>query len=305
MMGMIAELRHELAGAVRRRVADGLLLSGGLDSSILAVLAPDVKTFTVTLETYGNDLYYARKVVDHLGIKHYHETVSIGDAITTIPTVIKALRSFDPAIPNDLATYFGLRLARKHGVQSVMTGDGGDELFAGYDYMLELDLVDYIPRIARNMYFSSNALGKAIGVTVKQPYLDKAFIEFALRIEPELKVKLVNGQKWGKWILRKTFEGSLPQEIVWRRKTPIELGSGFTELRAVIESTVSEDEFKMKQGEYGIKFRSREHLYYYEIYRDVVGEVQPPGDGEKRCPDCGAGVDIRGNHCRVCGGFPI
>ena len=302
---MLVRLKDELSRSVMRNKGEGLLFSGGLDSSILAYLAPDAKTFTVRLETYGSDMEHAQMLADHLGIEHRCLTISVDDAIAIVPTVIKILRSFDPAIPNDVATYFGLISAKEHGCKSIMTGDGGDELFAGYDFMLDLDLNDYIPKMARRMSFSSKALGEFIGIEVKQPYIDPEFVEFALGIEPKLKVNTVDGKKCGKWILRKAFENNLPSQITWRKKVPIEYGSGTTELRAIIESRISDMEFREKQQIYPIRFRNKEHLFYYEIYRDVVGAIPLPKDGEKQCSECGAGVKVQLSHCRVCGGFPV
>lgn len=301
----IQKLREKLGESVQRNLSDGLLLSGGLDSTILAYLTPDVKAFTVDFESSGSDLRYAQKAAKDLGMKHYCGYLSADEAIAAIPTVIKVLRTFDPAIPNDVATYFGLKLAKERGCKSVMTGDGGDELFAGYDYMLNLDLGDYIPKIVKSMHFSSNELGEFIGIDIKQPYLDRKFVEFAVKIDPELKIRTIDGKKWGKWILRKTFEDVLPNEIIWREKVPLESGSGTTKLRTILGSKVSDKEFKEKEEEYAIKFRSKEHLFYYETYRKVVGEIPSPKKGEKRCNYCGAGVPAQSNHCGVCGGFPV
>jgi asparagine synthase (glutamine-hydrolysing) len=301
----MAELKHKLETAVNCKLGDGLLLSGGLDSSILALFAPHVKCFTVTLESFGDDLRYAQMVARMLNLELHHKIISVEEALSIIPELIRIIASFDPALPNDLAIYFGLKLARDYGCKTVMTGDGGDELFAGYDYMFELDLADYIPKLVQNMYFSSNTISESLGLSVNQPYLEREFMKFALRLEPTLKVKMMNGKKWGKWILRKTFESSLPIEIVWRRKVPIEYGAGTTQLRGVIESKIPDDEFNARRQYYGVNFRSKEHLYYYEIYRAVVGEIPAPSRDEKVCKDCGAGVNPRSNHCKICGGFPV
>ena len=123
--------------------------------------------------------------------------------------MIKAVRSFDPALPNDLAIYVAIKEAKNLGIESVMTGDGADELFAGYSYMHELshkELNRYIINLSKTMYFSSNKLGDFLGVKIKHPYLDKEIVEFALDISPDLKVKEIKGRKYGKWILRKAYE---------------------------------------------------------------------------------------------------
>lgn len=299
------ELREKLYQAVYRNLGDGLLLSGGLDSSIIASLVPKAKTFTVSLEDFGTDRYYVKLVAEKFDLKNYIKIISIEEALSTIPIIIKILRTFDPAVPNDLAIYFGLKLAKEHRIKTVMTGDGGDELFAGYTYMQKLNLDEYIPTIAKSMCFSAKALGKFLGVNVKQPYLDNEFIEFAVKISSNLKVRKWKGKIVGKWILRKTFEPILPSEIIWRDKTAIEYGSGTTKLREIISAKISDSEFQEKKRIYPVKFINKEHLFYYEIYRNEVGETPKPKRGEKECCVCGAGLQLEASHCKICGGYPV
>ena len=221
------------------------------------------------------------------------------EALEAIPEVIRIRRSFDPALPNDLALYFALKLAKEKGFDNVITGDGSDELFAGYSYMFDLNLEDYLPKLTERMNFSAGELGHHLGIKVKQPFLDDEFVSFALSIKPDLKVRKEGGKRHGKWILRKAFETFLPQEVVWQDKRPIEMGSGFTELRGIIASKIPEEEFTKEK--YPIKFLSKDHPFYYRIYREVVGEIPPPRPGEGKCPGCGAGIKASSFHCRVCG----
>ena len=176
------------------------------------------------LNGYGEDLKYAEMLAGKLGIELYPKLISVEEALATIPEVIKIMGSFDPALPNDLAIYLGLRLAREKGIESVITGDGADELFAGYSYMFDLDLKEYLPRLAEKMNFSSNRLGAHLGIEVKQPFLDRDLIDFALSIDPELKVREHRGARCGKWVLREAFAPRLPEEIIWQTKRPIEVG---------------------------------------------------------------------------------
>jgi asparagine synthase (glutamine-hydrolysing) len=120
-----------------------------------------------------------------------------------------------------------------------------------------------------------------------------------------LKVEKVDGATWGKFILRRAYMGLLPESILWRRKTPLELGSGFTGLRGILETKLSDWELEDAGRRYGIRFRSKEHLYYYEIYRSEVGEIPGPKGDEKACLACGGGVPVRSKHCRICGAFPV
>ncbi len=297
------ELRIRFAEAVKRNQAEGLLFSGGLDSALVAALAKDCRAISVGLESYGEDGYYADTVAKFLKLEHYHKTVKIEEAISTIPEVIGILKSFDPAVPNDVTVYLGLKHAKEMGIGSVMTGDGGDEIFAGYDFMLKMkDLERYMRRMHSTMRFSSNKIGEALGIHIKQPFLDKEFVRFSQKIPLNLKVREENEQTWGKWILRNAFAGVLPEEILWQSKRPLEYGSGMTEMRNVVAARVSDEEFEEERRKSPIKFWNKEHFYYYRIYSQLAGEIPPPKRGQKTCERCGAGMDQTAFHCRVCGG---
>ncbi len=302
MQVLIDEIRKRLTRAVDESEAEGLLLSGGLDSSILAALAPRVSAFTVTLAPYGEDGEYAKIVTQILPIKSYHRMIGIEEAVDSIPAVIGILKSFDPAIPNDIATYFGLKLAKEKGAKRVMTGDGADELFAGYSFMFDLpDLESYIRRLKDKICFSSNILGRRLGVEIKQPYLSHEIIELALEIPKDLKIKVEGEKRWGKWILRKAFEDVLPPKIIWQDKRPLEYGSGTRRLRRIISEKISDEEFEEKRRLYPVRFMSKEHLFYYQVYRKVVGVIPAPEKGDAACAGCGAGIEKKANHCRICG----
>ena len=296
------ELKRRFAEAVSRNRAEGILFSGGLDSALVAAYSTNCRAISIGLESYGEDRYYADEVAKFLKLDHYHKTVEIEEAIATIPEVIKILRSFDPAIPNDVTAYLGLKYAKNVGLYSMMTGDGGDEIFLGYDFMLEKkDLRKYLDRMYRTMRFSSNKIGEHLEIDIKQPFLDKEFMDFSQGVDVDLKIRKENGKTWGKWILRKAFEGVLPQEILWQTKRPLEHGSGMTELRNVIESKVSDKEFEDGKRRFPIKFWNKEHFYYYRIYKDVVGEIPAPEKEQKICECCGAGMALNVFHCKTCG----
>jgi asparagine synthase (glutamine-hydrolysing) len=298
-MDVCEQLRNKLKEAVERSRADGILLSGGLDTSILAFVARPGTGFTVALkDSPASDLGYSEQISKLLGIQHKKMEFTTEEALATLPEVIGILKTFDLALPNDLAIYFALKLARESGISSVMTGDGADELFAGYSYMAELlpkDLERYIRRLSQNWHFSSGYLGKALTVEIRQSFLDEDFVRFALEISPELKVK----DGVGKDILRKSFEGLLPAEIVWRRKEPIEYGSGSTKLHEIINNMVRDAEFQSARKEVDIKFINKEHFFYWRIYNQVVGGIPKANDDEIGCPCCGAGMGRY--HCRTCG----
>jgi len=298
----IKKLRYLLSDAVRRQPYDGLLFSGGLDTSIIAALKPKVAAVTISLESDAEDIYYSNLLAKEFGFKHAHYAVDTDEALDAIPDVIRILGSFDPAIPNDLAVYFGLKKAKELGIIAIATGDASDELFGGYSFMQEIDdLERYIRRITMTMTYSSNDICKFFGLKIAQPFTDKNVVDFALRLPREMKIREDNGKIWGKWILRKAFEDILPKETAWQSKRPLEYGSGMTRLREVITKIISDDEFKEKRLAYPVKFLNKEHLYYYEIYRKVVGAIPAPKDTEKSCPGCGAGLKIDSFHCKICG----
>jgi len=293
------QLRSKLKEAVERSRADGILLSGGLDTGILAFVARPSTGFTVALKgSPAPDIVYSEKISRLLGIKHKKMEFTMEEAINTLPEVIRILKTFDLALPNDLAIYFALKLARENRITSVMTGDGADELFAGYSYMAELppkDLERYIRRLSQNWHFSANELGKALDVEIRQPFLDADFVRFALEISTEFKVK----DGVGKYILRKSFEDLIPAEIVWRRKEPIEYGSGSTKLHEIINNMVTDEEFQSARKEGDIKFINKEHFFYWRIYNQVVGAIPKARDDEISCPCCGAAMGTY--HCPTCG----
>ena len=302
MNEIIRDLKRLLSEAIKRNPYEGLLFSGGLDTSLLAAINPEVVGITVSLGSNAEDIYYSRSLANFLRIKHFHRKVDVDEAMSSIPEVIKILKSFDPAIPNDLVVYFGLKLAKKLGINKIATGDGSDELFAGYSFMKDIDdLEGYIQRISNNMSFSSNDIGSFFGLKIIQPFLDRKVIDFSLSIPADLKIREYNGSVWGKWILRKAFEELLPHEIIWQSKRPLEYGSGMTRLREIISSKVSDEEFEEKQRVYSVKFLNKEHLYYYEIYRKEVGEIPRLADTEKICSGCGAAMRSNAFHCKVCG----
>ncbi len=294
------DLKDMLSEIIKRNSYQGLLFSGGLDTSILAGLNSSVIAITVSLESWSDDIPYSESLAELLKMERYHRKVSVDEAIEAIPQLIRILKSFDPAIPNDLAVYFGLKFAKKLDIDKIATGDGSDELFGGYSFMRDIDdLESYIKRIAEKMSFSSNDIGDFFGVKIIQPFIDKNIVDFALQMPVNLKIRRCNGKIWGKWILRKAFEDVLPGDIIWQSKRPLEYGSGMNRLRQVVSDKVSAEEFK--DNTRSINFISKEHFYYYKIYKEVVGEIPKPKTDEKKCPGCGAGMKKDGFHCGVCG----
>lgn len=314
---LCGRLVEALGEGVERNLAEGILLSGGLDTSVLAYLASErtrLKAFTAALwNTPAPDTEYAALVADRLGLKHFVHRFDEDELYDAIRTVVKAVDSFDPMeIRNSVTVYIGLKNAKENGADTILTGDGCDELFAGYSFLHELGnkrLSLELQKLWSVMCFSSTQLAKVLEMEVKLPYLDPEFKKFAMGLDPRLKIRSEGGQTWGKWILRKAFEDVLPKEIVWRAKTPIELGSGTATLPDFFNSVISDVEFNEKKSKYldedKVTIRNKEQLFYYEIYRSKMGAPHPTDSKGKICPYCNSNVSNKTTYCRRCGGYPI
>jgi asparagine synthase (glutamine-hydrolysing) len=311
-----AKLRSLIKEAVLRNMSEGILLSGGLDTSIIAYLASNhkLKAFTVAFDaTLAPDIEYAKLIAKTLKLDHTVHLFNENEIFNSIPIVIKTLKSFDPMeIRNSVSIFIALKLAKEKGIKSVMTGDGSDELFAGYSFLFELNkekLDDELKRIWESMFFSSVPLGKALSVDVKIPFLDQELKSYAISLDSKYKVKKEGDQIWGKWILRKAFDGLLPKAIVWRVKMPIEYGSGTNLLTSLLERRINDFEFEEKKRKYmeedKVIIRNKEQLCYYEIYRSIIGIPGSDKHNGKNCPFCNSNVLENSKYCRVCGAYPI
>ena len=310
-------LRVLLRRAVRRNLAEGILLSGGLDTSILASIAckyASLRAFTVAFEGAPvPDVQYAKLMANRLGMKHLIYHFGESELWEAIPAVVKAVKSFDPMeVRNSVTIFVGLKLAKDHGVNTVMTGDGCDELFAGYSFLFDLDkekLDLELQKLWGVMAFSSVPLAEALEMEAKLPYLDPEVKSFAMELDSRYKVRSEKGQVWGKWILRRAFEGILPEEVVWRVKVPIEIGSGTSVLPSLFNRMISDVEFEEKRRRYleedGVTIRDKEQLFYYEAYRSVMGVPYPSDPKGKMCPQCNSNVPQKATYCRTCGAYPI
>lgn len=308
---------HALEESVKRNLTDGLLLSGGLDTTILAYLASKwAKPTCITVALRGAptpDVDYARLVASRLGLRHYIHYFGDDELDDGLRNAIRIMKSFDPMeIRNDAAIYVALKSGREWGITTFMTGDAGDELFGGYSFFFELnqdELEAALKKMWATMRFSSIDLAKDLGIKVKIPFLDPQFKALAMGLDVGLKVRSRGEQVWGKWVLRKAFENIISPEMVWRVKAPIEVGTGTTTLPSLFDFRIPDAEFSRKKKGYldkdRVVIRSKEHLFYYEIYRELIGVPSATGGGAKRCPGCGAGVEDGSNFCRTCGAYPI
>jgi asparagine synthase (glutamine-hydrolysing) len=319
LKGICLKLRSLLRDAVKRNLAEGILFSGGLDTSVVAAVASKLvplKAFTVALQGVpAPDVENATLVSSILGLKHFVYYFDESQVFETIPLVVKTLKTFDPMqISGSIGILFGLKLAKDNGIDAVMTGDGCDELFAGYSSLFKLgkDELDLeLQRWWSTMRFESVPLGKAIGVEVKLPFLDPEFKSFAMKLDSRYKIRVEGGQKRGKWIMRKAFEDILTKEVAWRAKTPGAIGMGLWDsLPKIFDSKISSEEFEEKKRDYlerdRVTIQDKQRLFYYEIFRSAIGVPRSTDPTAKTCPHCNSDVSpASSSFCRTCGAYPI
>jgi asparagine synthase (glutamine-hydrolysing) len=281
-----ARLRLLLEQAVLRRVDDtemGSWLSGGLDSSAIAALArPHLRklhTFAGGLEG-APDLEYARQMAAFLGSEHHEVIASLPGLLKILPEVIYHLESFDALLVRSTALNYLVAEAASRVVASAFSGEGGDELFGGYEYLKELpcdrlaeELVDITKRLHNTALQRVDRSASAHGLVIYVPLLDLDVVDFALRIPPEWKI-VRKGGTIEKYIFRLAMQGSLPEEILWRPKAKFWQGAGVESLleRHALE-TVSDSDFAGERVlSNGWILNSKEELLYYRIFSEHFGE---------------------------------
>ena len=319
-MQVCEQLTKLLTESVERNHADALLLSGGLDSSILASILRPEYSLAAGFGKTAPDLAYARQVAERYSKHHVEIVFGQNRMAELVEQVIQIFRTFDPIeIRNSAVALAGLEWAKSDGYPNVMTGDGGDELFAGYNYFSRYysDMPRFdseLRRLWRIMHFSSKKLGEHIGIEVKTPFLDDKFASFAKLINVNDKVGEHDGKKWGKFILRKCFEPTLGS-LVWRPKLAQEQGAATDRYKQYIEEKIDDLTFANKkriaQEQEGVRIRNKEHLHYYAIFRSYF---PPPKEEEveredhtctSRCSDCLGCIAPDARFCRKCGAFPV
>lgn len=277
------ELRSVLSSAIKKRIKSetmGSWLSGGLDSSTIAALArPHVKT----LHTFAGglkdapDLRYAKEVADYISSDHHEVIITLQSMVDILPDVIYQLESFDALLVRSGIINLSVAFAASEYVSEVFSGEGGDELFAGYDYLksiplskLDDELVDITGRLHNTALQRVDRSASAFGTTAHVIFTNPEVFEFALRIPIELKLK--DGIE--KWILRKAMEGLLPESILTRTKAKFWEGAGVGSLISehASEKITNYDFTKERVLKNGWILNSKEELLYYRIFREHFGE---------------------------------
>jgi asparagine synthase (glutamine-hydrolysing) len=317
---LLPEARALVNKVVQKNMAEGILFSAGTDTSIIAYEAvkfnPDIKAITVSFKQgKPRDTEYVKKMVDFLKLNHEFRVFDIEEAVDAAKDVVKVLKTFDPMdVRNTVPAYIGLKRAKELGIKTVLTGDALDELF-GYPWQFHLSETEFAKALSDmwgEMAFSSTPMGNSVGVTVKAPYLDPLFMDYAKNLPVKLKVKVEeDGVKYGKWLLRKAYAELIPKEVIWRGKAPLEQGTGTWVLPEYFDKTMATDEYEEKKKLIletdDVILTSKEQLLYYEIFRKTFGipsEVYNDKSG-KQCPNCKGHVNTKIGFCKICGTYPI
>lgn len=282
------ELRSRLEASVQKRISGcdaGCWLSGGLDSSVLSAFAsreiPNMKTFAVGMEG-APDLEHARAVGEFLGTDHHELICTTDDLARALPEVIYHLESFDALLVRSSLTNFLVGKLSSDHVDVVLSGEGGDELFAGYDYLksveacdLPEELVDITSRMHNTALQRVDRCSSAHGLVARVGFLDKDVVDYALRIPSDYKI-YTNGRAVEKWILRRAVDGMLPDAVVERPKAKFWEGAGVTDLLAErAEELVSDSDYEREQQlPDGSIVRSKEELLYYRIFQECFSSVE-------------------------------
>lgn len=276
------ELRERLEDSILSLITSdniGSWLSGGLDSSaICAVAAKHLKTFkTFAAGLRGaSDLEYAREVASFIKSDHYEVIVTFDEMIKILPDVIYHLESFDALlVRSGIINYLVARKASEH-VSEVFSGEGGDELFAGYEYLKSLSETQLRPeliKITKNLHNTAlqrvDRCSSAHGTTALLPFLMPQVIDCAFSIP--VKYKMCGNIE--KWILRRALDGELPEKILNRTKAKFWEGAGVREIfYAYAEKKISDSDFKYERKLMnGWILNTKEELFYYKIFRDFFG----------------------------------
>ncbi|MEM2099153.1 MAG: asparagine synthase C-terminal domain-containing protein [Candidatus Bathyarchaeia archaeon] len=317
---LLPKVRDLVNTVVKKDMAEGLLFSAGTDTTIIAYEAvkynPKIPCLTMAFK-HGNpkDTEYVKKMATFLKLNHETYIFDRDEILSNAPRVVEILKKFDPMeIRNSLPVYIGLAHMKKKGIQSVFTGDALDELF-GYPWQFHLSETEFQQRQEEMwavMEFSSIPLATSLGISIKTPFLDPLFTEWAKKLPVKFKINIHEGEKYSKWIIRKAYEDLIPKEVVWRSKAPLEQGTGTDILRTFFDSELTDDEFAEKKRKIlekdHVNIRDKEQMVYYEFFRELLGkpsDVYPPTNGGTQCPYCKSYNKTQIHFCKICGAYPI
>ena len=296
----VKDLHDALSDSVHRQLMSdvpyGVLLSGGLDSSITSALAkkfsskrietgdkqkawwPQLHSFSVGLEG-SPDLKAAKLVADHIGTIHHEIKFTIQEGLDAVREVIYHLETYDiTTVRASTPMFLMARAIKSLGIKMVLSGEGADELFGGYLYFHKApnarefhnETIRKLDKLHQYDCLRANKSLAAWGIEGRVPFLDKEFINVAMNINP--KDKMINSEKMEKWVLRKAFEKYLPESIVWRQKEQFSDGVGYSwidALKDAAEKYVSDDQINNAHFRFQSQTpKNKEEFYYRSIFEE-------------------------------------
>lgn len=296
----IETIKIALEAAVKRQLMSdvpyGVLLSGGLDSSVISAITkkyaqkriesesttdawyPQLHSFAVGLDG-SPDLAAARKVADHIGSVHHEIIFTIQEGLDAIRDVIYNIETYDvTTIRASTPMYLMARVIKSMGIKMVLSGEGSDELFGGYLYFHKApnakefheETVRKLSKLHMYDCLRANKSLAAWGIEGRVPFLDKEFIDVAMRINPN--DKMINGERMEKWVLRKAFEDLLPESVAWRQKEQFSDGVGYSwidTLKDTVNLAITDEQLENAKFKFPIQTpTSKEEYYYRMIFTD-------------------------------------
>ena len=296
----IDAIHDALEAAVHRQLMSdvpyGVLLSGGLDSSVTSAIAkkyaekriesddtqaawwPQLHSFSVGLEG-SPDLAAARLVATHIGTVHHEIKFTIQEGLDAIRDVVYNLETYDiTTIRASTPMYLMARVIKSMGVKMVLSGEGADELFGGYLYFHKApnakefheETVRKLNKLHMYDCLRANKSLAAWGIEGRVPFLDKEFMDVAMRINPQ--DKMINGERMEKWVLRKAFESYLPASVAWRQKEQFSDGVGYSwidTLKKVVAEEVTDEQLANAKYKFPLQTpTNKEEFYYRSIFQE-------------------------------------
>ena len=296
----IKAIHDSLSAAVKRQLMSdvpyGVLLSGGLDSSITSALAkkfaskrvesndeqdawyPQLHSFSVGLKD-APDLKAAKIVADHIGTIHHEINFTIQEGVDAIRDVIYHLETYDiTTIRASTPMYLMARAIKSLGIKMVLSGEGADELFGGYLYFHKApnakefheETVRKLDKLHQYDCLRANKSLAAWGIEGRVPFLDKEFIDVAMNINPE--DKMIKNGRIEKWVLREAFKDYLPESVLWRQKEQFSDGVGYSwidSLKELVSKEVSDNDLKNASNVFPVNTpQNKEEFYYRSIFND-------------------------------------
>jgi asparagine synthase (glutamine-hydrolysing) len=308
------ELREAFESAVKRQlmcdVPYGVLISGGVDSSLVSAIAsrfkekriedhdkspawwPRLHSFSVGLKD-SPDLKMAQKVADFIGSVHHEIYFTEQEGIDALSDVIYHLETFDiTTIRAATPMYLMARKIKAMGIKMILSGEGADEVFGGYLYFhkapnareLHEETVRKLSMLHKYDCLRANKSTAAWGLEARVPFLDKEFLEVAMNINPQEKM-CVKGQRMEKWILRQAFKGYIPDEILWRQKEQFSDGVGYNwidSLKARANEEISDKMMENASYRFPVKTPNTKEGY---LYRTIFEFHFPHPDAAGLVPD--------------------